>query len=89
MRGFDRASCSAPFTNRHVKRAFHLAEHVLTSLYANGMKILFAVVIAFVLFLNGCAALMDGKFVTQDGKESPFQKHPSPYELPRDPTQRW
>jgi hypothetical protein len=39
--------------------------------------------------LNGCASLMDGKFVTKDGKESPFNPLPDRYAPPKDPTARF
>jgi len=54
------------------------------------MKIVFVFVVGVTLFLNSCSALMDGKFVTKDGKTSPFSvQHKDPYSPPKDPTQRY
>jgi hypothetical protein len=47
------------------------------------------VFLALVTLLTGCATLMDGKFVTKDGKESPFKQKPDRYEVPTDPTARY
>jgi len=49
------------------------------------MKPLFAVIIALLLFLNSCASLMDAKFSTRDGKESPFKTHKEFNPAPKDP----
>ncbi len=35
--------------------------------------------------LSGCASLLDGKFVTKDGKESPFNPMTDRYAPPKDP----
>lgn len=40
-------------------------------------------------WITGCAAVMDGKYVTKDGKESPFSQKPDRYEVPSDPTARY
>jgi len=37
-------------------------------------------------YLGGCVALSDGKFVTKDGKQSPFMPTPDRYAPPKDPT---
>ncbi len=37
---------------------------------------------------NGCASLMDGKYVTKDGKEGPFHPMTDRYAPPKDPTAR-
>jgi orotate phosphoribosyltransferase len=50
------------------------------------MKFVFGITVVVALFLNSCAALMDGKFVTKDGKESPYKKQRNLYEMPKDPT---
>ena len=50
------------------------------------MKFLFGFSVAVALFLNSCAAVMDGRLVTKDGKPSSFQKQRDLYEIPRDPT---
>ncbi|HTY25725.1 MAG TPA: hypothetical protein VMC85_21525 [Desulfomonilaceae bacterium] len=50
------------------------------------------IIVAIVLLLatlNGCASLLDGKFVTKDGKESPFKPMTDPYAPPKDPTARF
>ena len=39
--------------------------------------------------LSGCAALSDGKFVTKDGKQSPFNPTPDRFAPPKDPTSRF
>ena len=36
-------------------------------------------------FLSGCASLSDGKFVTKEGKESPFNPMTDRYAPPKDP----
>ena len=49
-------------------------------------------IVAIVLLLSAlsaCAALLDGKFVTKDGKESPFKPMTDPYAPPKDPTARF
>ena len=50
-----------------------------------------ALVLIALLFpaLNGCASLMDGKYVTKDGKESPFNPMTDRYAPPKDPTARF
>jgi len=35
--------------------------------------------------LSGCVALSDGKFITKDGKQSPFTPTPDRYAPPKDP----
>ena len=35
--------------------------------------------------LSGCAALSDGKFVTKEGKQSPFNPMTDRYAPPKDP----
>jgi hypothetical protein len=47
--------------------------------------LLFAVVL---LCLSGCATLLDGKFVTGEGKKSPFMPQRDPYQPFTDPTMR-
>jgi len=49
------------------------------------MRALFAVIIALLLFLNSCASLMDAKFTTRDGKESPFKPQREFNPAPKDP----
>ncbi len=49
------------------------------------MKKVFAVIVALLLFLNSCSALMDGKVVTRDGKETPFKAEKNLYPAPSDP----
>jgi hypothetical protein len=39
--------------------------------------------------LSGCASVTDGKFVTKDGKETPFRPLPDRYAPPKDPTARF
>ena len=51
------------------------------------IKFLFGIAVALALFLNSCAAIMDGNYVTRDGKKSPFQKQRDVYEIPKDPTE--
>jgi hypothetical protein len=50
------------------------------------LKGLFVWVVFVVFFLNGCAALTEGKFVGRNGKESPFKSERDPYAFPQDPT---
>jgi hypothetical protein len=52
------------------------------------MKLILIIVPAVLLCLWGCAALLDGKFVTKPGKETPFKPMINPYEAPKDPTGR-
>jgi len=47
-----------------------------------------AFICALLTVLSSCAALLDGKFVPRDGKETPFKPLHNPYEPPRDPTAR-
>ncbi len=47
------------------------------------------VILVLLAAITGCASLLDGKFVTQDGKESPFKQAPDRYEVPTDPTARY
>ncbi len=79
---------------------------MLVPLFLDGMKILpkkfspqclvalphlskIFILTAYVL-LAGCSTLSDGKFVSRDGKTSPFQADKQlPYELPSDPTRRY
>jgi len=49
----------------------------------------FVVIVVLLTALAGCASLMDGKFVTKDGKETPFKQAPDRYEVPADPTARY
>ncbi len=49
----------------------------------------FVVILALLAALTGCASLLEGKFVTKDGKESPFKQKPDRYEIPTDPTARY
>jgi hypothetical protein len=49
----------------------------------------FLVFLSLLAALAGCASLMDAKFVTKDGKESPFKPMPDRYEVPSDPTARY
>ncbi len=51
------------------------------------MKFVFGIAVALALFLNSCAAIMDGKYITKDGKESAFKKQRDLYEIPKDPTE--
>jgi hypothetical protein len=46
-------------------------------------------IVVLLLSITGCAAVMDGKYVTKDGKESPFTQKPDRYEVPTDPTARY
>jgi hypothetical protein len=39
--------------------------------------------------LNGCASLLDGKYVTRDGKDGPFHPMTDRYAPPKDPTARF
>ncbi len=49
-------------------------------------KLIFAVIlVVFQLSLNGCASILDGKFVTKDGKESPFNPMEDRYAPPKNP----
>ena len=48
--------------------------------------LLFAVVV--LLCLNSCASLLDGKFITKEGKKSPFTPQRDPYQPFTDPTMR-
>ena len=53
------------------------------------MKFFFITLVSLTLLLNGCAALMDGKYVSEKGKPSPFKApEPDKYEIPSDPTMR-
>jgi PBP1b-binding outer membrane lipoprotein LpoB len=52
------------------------------------MKVVFVLIVAVALLLNGCAAIKDAKFVTEEGKKPPFVPHKNPYEAPQDPTTR-
>jgi PBP1b-binding outer membrane lipoprotein LpoB len=53
------------------------------------MKSLFIAITSLTLLLNGCSTLMNGKYVSKDGKPSPFHSaDPNPYEVPSDPTLR-
>ena len=53
------------------------------------MKFLFVTLVSLTLLLNGCAAIMDGKYVSEKGKPSPFQApEPDKYQIPSDPTMR-
>jgi PBP1b-binding outer membrane lipoprotein LpoB len=52
------------------------------------MKVVFALIVAVALLLNGCSAIKDAKFVTEEGKKPPFVPHKDPYEPPQDPTTR-
>jgi hypothetical protein len=57
---------------------------------ASGTLVRAIILVAILLLaLNGCASLLDGKFVTKDGKESPFQPVPDRYAPPKDPTARF
>jgi hypothetical protein len=38
------------------------------------------------IFLSGCASLTDGKFVTKDGKDTPFNPMVDRYAPPKNPT---
>lgn len=49
------------------------------------MKPLFAVIVVLVLFLNSCASIMDAKFTTRDGKDSPFKPQKEFNPAPKDP----
>jgi PBP1b-binding outer membrane lipoprotein LpoB len=49
------------------------------------MKKFFVLITAVALLFNGCATLMDGKFVTKDGKKSPFMPHRNTFNPPVDP----
>ena len=49
----------------------------------------FVVMVTLLAALSGCSKLLDGKFVTKDGKESPFKPLPDKYEVPTDPTARY
>jgi len=53
------------------------------------MKKLLALTIASLYLLCGCAALTQGKFVTRDGKESPFQGRDDRHERFQDPYGRF
>jgi len=50
------------------------------------MKIVFGLIVAVALLLNGCTAITDTKFVTEDGKKSPFFSQKDLYEPPQDST---
>ncbi len=52
------------------------------------MKRLLALIVGLLLTLQGCAALLDGKYVGNEGKDSPFKPMPNKYEPPADPTTR-
>jgi uncharacterized protein YceK len=50
------------------------------------MKPIFVILAAIIIFLNGCASLLDVKYTSEDGKKSPYMPQKNPYEPPRDPT---
>jgi hypothetical protein len=52
------------------------------------MKKLLLLAVVVLLWVNGCASLLDGKFITQDGKKSPFIPQQDPYRPFTDPTMR-
>jgi len=62
---------------------------MMQALAVGKMAKLFLVIVVLFGVLTGCAALMDGKYVTKDGKESPFKQKPDRYEVPADPTARY
>ncbi len=51
------------------------------------MRILLVIMLlGLVAFLGSCSTLMDGKFVTKDGKESPFKPPDDTHKPFNDPT---
>lgn len=44
------------------------------------------ILLSLAVFLGGCSSLMDGKFVTRDGKETPFKPPDDSHKPPSDPT---
>jgi len=45
----------------------------------------FVLIVALFVFLNSCAAILDGNVVTRDGKQTPFTPMRDIYSPPRDP----
>jgi len=68
---------------------FFMSESFMpTSLLGTLLKAL--VLMALLLpALNGCASFLDGKYVTKDGKEGPFQPMTDRYAPPKDPAARF
>ena len=69
----------------HALKCAGQASHRLTHGF---LKAALVIICALLPALNGCAALLDGKFVPRDGKQTPFKPLSNPYEPPRDPTAR-
>jgi hypothetical protein len=55
----------------------------------SSMKKLWVPLMVLAALLCGCAALLDGKVVGREGKESSFKSIKNPYEPPPDPTSRY
>ena len=52
------------------------------------MNFLTIVLLSMAFFIGGCSSLMDGHFVTKDGKESPFKAPVNQHEPIQAPSYR-
>jgi PBP1b-binding outer membrane lipoprotein LpoB len=52
------------------------------------MKALITILLSLTFFLGGCSSLLDGQFVTKDGKESPFKPQVNQHEPIQAPSYR-
>lgn len=66
-----------------------LAEALVHMVRLTAAKMFLAVLMCLATLTASCAALTEGKFVTKEGKESPFKPQVDSNAPPRDPTERY